>query len=223
MGFQWEDAAASGFRDSLLVIAVGTSFPCIRSPSPTASADNSPLRDETVRWFHDEIYPHEPALRGYVRRNVPSATDADDVVQDIYVRMLHAQKTRSIRSGKALLFAVARNVVTDFFRRRKRVHFEEITETSSLAVLESEAGLTEKLCQLDELALLTAAVNALPPRCRQVILLRKINGMSQRDIAAKLGISENTVESLASKGVRRVTEFMRAHGAIPTEPPHVRK
>lgn len=131
--------------------------------------------------------------------------------------MLRARSTGEVRSVKGLLFAIARNAVRDFLRRTTKVVHIEVTETAILPVLNNDDDVVESICRLQELALLKEAINALPERCREVLLLRKIKGMPQRDIAKLLSISENTVESLAVKGARRCGEYLRARGVGPRE------
>ncbi|HRE82683.1 MAG TPA: sigma-70 family RNA polymerase sigma factor, partial [Opitutaceae bacterium] len=85
-------------------------------------------------------------------------------------------------------------------------------------VLEGGPGAAELASREQELDLLAQAIEALPVRCRQVLKLRKIYGLSHRDIAARLGISERTVNVQIGHGVRRCGEFLRAHGvAVPEE------
>jgi RNA polymerase sigma-70 factor (ECF subfamily) len=178
----------------------------------------SPVRDETLsfddqsRWFAEEVLPHEPPLRSYLRQALPSLADVDDLVQDCFARILRARRVGEVRSTKGLLFAIARHAVRDFFHRRGRAELISITETAECAVLEDEGDVVEWVCRRQELALLTEAIASLPERCREVLLLRKIKGLSQREIAALLGIAEHTVEALAAKGTRRCAEFLQSRG-----------
>jgi RNA polymerase sigma-70 factor (ECF subfamily) len=66
--------------------------------------------------------------------------------------------------------------------------------------------------------MLIAAIQSLPERCRQVFTLRKIYGLSQKEIAQKLSISENTVEVQGAIGIRKCAEYFQRHGDAP--PPH---
>ena len=165
---------------------------------------------EQARWFAEEVQPIELPLRAYLSRSLPSSADVDDVIQDSYIRLLKAKEKGTIRRPKPFLFAIARNVVRDFLQRKTKTDAIPITENTALPVLENDNDLVESVCRRQELALLTEAIKLLPERCREVILLRKIKGLSQREIAELLGIAEHTVESLAVKGVRRCAEYIRA-------------
>lgn len=154
-------------------------------------------------------------MRAYISRSLPSRPDVEDLVQDTYLRLLKAKGKGSIRHTKGLSFAIARNAVRDFLRRKNNANTVPITETAEVFVLPNDQNLVELVCRKEELTLLTAAINSLPKRCREVILLRRIKGLSQREIAELLGIAEHTVESLAAKGVRRCADYVRAHNDPP--------
>jgi RNA polymerase sigma-70 factor (ECF subfamily) len=157
------------------------------------------------------VQPHEAALRAALHRTVPAA-DVDDLVQESFVRIWRANERAPIREGKGFLFAVARNAVRDLLRRRRTSAAIPVTETVRLPVLEEEPGVPDVVSRRQELDLLAEAIRTLPERCREVFLMRKVQGISQKEIAARLGISENTVETLVAKGVRRCGEYLRARG-----------
>jgi len=167
---------------------------------------------ESTRWLTEEVQPFDLPLRAYLSRSLPSQADVDDLVQDTYVRLLKAKGKGSIRHIKGLFFAIARNLVHDFFRQKNDANVVPITESGVIPVfLSNDESLVEGVCRREELALLSDAFNSLPERCREVIMLRKIKGLSQREIAELLGIAEHTVESLAAKGVRRCADYLRAN------------
>lgn len=206
------EAARRKIRSTL---ATGGSLLPPKPTRPLSSPRPDPLNfDEQSRWFADEILPHERPLRSYLRQSLPTLADVDDLVQDCFARMLRARTTGTVRSPKPLLFAIARNAVRDFIHRKGRAELIPITETAALPVLVDDGDVVESVCRRQELALLSEAIHALPERCREVLLLRKIKGMSQREIAELLGIAEHTVEALAAKGTRRCAEFLRLRGVV---------
>ena len=172
----------------------------------------SPPDLEIDRWFAEEVHPHEPALRSYLRSHFPTLRDIDDLVQETYLRVVHARNAGRVAETRPYLFSTARNAAIDLCRRNRIVAFEPIAETNRSFVVEAGVDTAETPYHDQELALLSEAFRALPERCRQVLTLRKLQGLSHRAIAEKLGISENTVSAQITTGVYRVREYFVARG-----------
>lgn len=158
------------------------------------------------------MQPHAASLRAYLAGRFPSLTDVDDLVQESLVRVMRAHETGPVASPRALLFATARNLAVDLIRRQQVIAFEPITEITDSSVFLGGGAIEESVSRKEEFELLTQAIQSLPERCRQVFTLRMAYGMSQREIASRLGITENTVEKQMGKGIRRCTEFFARHG-----------
>jgi RNA polymerase sigma factor (sigma-70 family) len=163
-----------------------------------------------ARWFEEQVQPHEAMMRAWLHSRFPDLGDADDVIQEAYVRVLQAHERGELQYPKAFLFATARNLVLDQLRRQKIARFEPLVETDALSVLDESGDTVETVAANQELALLTEAIQLLPDRCRQIFTLRKIYGLSQKEIAQRLEISEHTVSAQLSIGVHKCTEFFRA-------------
>jgi RNA polymerase sigma factor (sigma-70 family) len=170
---------------------------------------------EITRWFAEEVHPHEPALRSYLRSHFPTLRDVDDLVQETYMRVVHARNAGRVAETRPYLFSTARNAAIDLCRRNRIVAFEPLAETNRPFVVESGADAADTLNHDQELSLLAAAFEALPERCRQVLTLRKLHGLSHRAIAEKLAISENTVSAQITTGVYRVRAYLVARGFSP--------
>ncbi|MDB6092474.1 MAG: polymerase subunit sigma-24 [Verrucomicrobia bacterium] len=155
------------------------------------------------------LLPHEPMLRAWLQSRFPTEMDFDDILQESYLRVLQARDRAEMASPKAFLFAIARNLAVDRLRHRKVTQVESFADTDVLAVLDDGEGIPETLARNQELEFLTAAIQALPDRCRQIFTLRKVYGMSQADIARKLRVSESTVSAQLTIGLHKCTDFMR--------------
>lgn len=172
---------------------------------------NAPKSD-TARWFSEEVQPHESSLRSYLHRVFPSLPDIDDLVQESYARLIRAREAGRVSYAKAFLFTTARNAALDFFRRRQVVRIDGVTDLAALSVIEDRPDAAETVSRQQELALLADAVKTLPERCRQVVTLRLLYAMSHKEIAAELGISDQTVKAQLAKGMRRCAEYLAARG-----------
>lgn len=163
-------------------------------------------------WFARNVLPHEPMLRAWLRSRFPPGLEVSDLVQEAYARLLRARAAgATLQSPKAFLFATARNLALDTLRRRQISGEDSLVPFESLDVLDEADGIPESVDRSEKLELLTSAIQSLPDRCRQVLTLRKIYGLSQREIAARLGISVCTVSAQLTIGVRKCTEYFARH------------
>ena len=180
--------------------------------NPTPTEPNPVVRQSTSRWFLEEVQPHEPMLRAWLQARFPGLTDTDDLVQESYARLIRAREQGRVRNAKNYLFKTALNAALDLVRRRKVVPFEPVGEDDRLSVLEESPHAGEAASRSEELEILREAMHALPTRCRQVFTLRKLYGLSHREIAAQLGIAEKTVEEQVNRAMRRCAAFLRTRG-----------
>jgi RNA polymerase sigma-70 factor (ECF subfamily) len=114
-----------------------------------------------------------------------------------------------MRSPKAFLFATARNLALDHFRQKNMSRVDSLGDLDELFVLESGENVAETVARNQEIELMTQAIQSLPDRCRQVMTLRNVYGLSQKQTAEELGISVRTVEAQVTLGIKRCTEFIR--------------
>lgn len=170
---------------------------------------------DDARWFAAEVQPHDAALRAWLRARFPALGDVDDVVQETYTRVLQIRARDPLRAHavKPLLFTTARNLALDELRRRQIVPMYALPDDSDTAVFVDDApGVGETVSRRQELALLAEAIQALPLRCRQILTLRKIYGLPQKEIARQLGISEHTVEAQVGIGMHRCADYLNRLG-----------
>lgn len=155
---------------------------------------------------------HEPALKSYLRGSFPTVRDVDDVVQESFLRCWRMRAAQPIRSVRALLFRVARHVAIDVLRRRNASPIDAVADLAAVGAAARGQNGFEAAALHDEVALLAEALEALAPRCREIVILRKFQQLSQKEVAARLGISEETVQEQVYRGLRRCEAFLQRRG-----------
>lgn len=164
-------------------------------------------------WFTTEVEPHRPVLRAWLLARFPTLADVDNVVLEALARVMRARAGGSIRSPRALLFTTARNLALDLVRRQQIVCFEPITEEIASFVSDDEADVFASVSKQEELELLTRAIQTLSERCRQVLTLRTAYGLTQKQIADRLNVSESTVEKTMAQAIRGCCAFFASANA----------
>ncbi|HRE07776.1 MAG TPA: RNA polymerase sigma factor [Opitutaceae bacterium] len=181
--------------------------------TPYSVSDNPPVSSLSMaQWFVREVQPHEAALRAYLRVRFPSIKDIDDLIQETFARILRTRTGVPVRSPKALLFTVARNTAIDQLRREQIVRIDGLADLEQLPVYDHAPGAAEALSHEQELRLLEEAVESLPARCQQILILKKIHGLSYAEIGERLGIKSNTISAQLTIGVLRCRRFLEERG-----------
>jgi RNA polymerase sigma-70 factor (ECF subfamily) len=162
---------------------------------------------------------NEVALKRYLRRFIRSREAADDLAQEAFLRAFAAESGRAIETPKAFLFKVAKNLALNELARQSSAAIEPLGDFEGQEVLEdsSQAAVDDVVDSRERIRLLARAIAALPPQCAKVFILRKMQGMSQKEIAVRLNISVRTVENHVAVGLSRCRAYMRAHDGTTEE------
>jgi len=169
-----------------------------------------------------EVYKgNKAALRQYLRRFVARAEDIEDIAQEAFLRAFAAESIKEIQSPKAFLFRVARNVALNERARQSHVSTVPLEDFGETNVLYDNGQVTveDQVEGRERLQLFARAVAELPPQCARVFLMRKVYGLSCKEIALRLEISESTVEKHAALGLLRCSNYLRANGYVPNPQP----
>lgn len=162
-----------------------------------------------------EFETGKTALRRYLGRFFARSQDVEDMLQEVFVRAYAAEARGPILLPRAYLFRVAKHVALNEIARRKNSATESVEDFADPDVIGSgnQPGLEQEVDGRRRLALFANAVAALPSQCRKVLVLKKIEGLSQREIASRLGIAESTVEKHLAKALLLTRDFMAKRDA----------
>ncbi len=144
-------------------------------------------------WFEREILPLEATLMQFLQHNWRNKSDIGDLRQDVYVRVYESALEKLPDSPKSFLFAIARNLLIRRMRREQIVPIEAITEFDALSVPTDAPSPERAAVARDELRRLQAALDRLPPRCREAFIMQQVYGLTRREIADRMGVSDKTV------------------------------
>jgi RNA polymerase sigma-70 factor (ECF subfamily) len=183
--------------------------------SPDSGREEADLRPmgaamtaaELEEWFVREVLPLETMLMRFLRRNWRDRSDIEDLRQEIYVRVCEAAEAETPKSAKAFVFATARNLLTDLIRKENVVPIAAIADPDSMGLETDEPLQDRTLIAKDELRRLQDALDKLPPRHREAVVLGRIEGLSGREIAARMGIAEGTVSQHLKLGMHALTDL----------------
>lgn len=157
-------------------------------------------------WLLQSVLQLEPELRGWLLRHLMQGLEVDDVIQETYAILSGLQDTTHIQQPRAYVYATVRSLLQQHLRRGRVVSFENVAEIERLDLPHDERSPERHAIADQELRMIGASIAALPPRCREVFVMRKVEGLSQREIATRMGISENTVEKHIVKGLRLIMQ-----------------
>jgi RNA polymerase sigma-70 factor (ECF subfamily) len=178
----------------------------------------SHVLDERALWLGQHVLPNEPALRAWLRGRRLGGLEVDDVIQETYTRLMAAESVQHIVDAKSYAFQVAGSVVIDHLRRLKVVFIESVPDLNDLNIVSEEPSPERRAIDRDELHSLARAIAALPAKTREVFMLRRVHGLSQREVAGRMGIAESTVEKHMSRGFLMMLKLYGGGGNAQAHP-----
>jgi RNA polymerase sigma-70 factor (ECF subfamily) len=157
---------------------------------------------------------NERGLKRFISRLLPQAHDVDEIAQETFLRAFAAEASEEVLLPRAYLYRIARNLALNEKARlatHKTDHMEDFPDPDVLGS-DNKPDSAEEVDGKRKMAIFAEAISALPPQCRQVFLLRKVHGLSQKAVAERLDISPSTVEKHVALGLLRCSEYMRQRG-----------
>lgn len=158
----------------------------------------------------DVYEQHLSALKRYVMRIIHTENDVEDVVQEAFIRAYKTEADTDIQLPKSYLFRVAKHVALNQVRQKVNRPTDFLEDSDLSSVLVEESTPEDEVLAKERLDIHCKAVATLPPRRRQVYLMRKVYGMSHRSIADSLGITVSTVEAHLVKAFKECHAHIKA-------------
>lgn len=163
---------------------------------------------ELKLWFCQDILPLEASLTRYIRRNCSDPDLAADLRQDVYAAAIDGARRGFPDNCGAYLHTIARNLLINRAKRSRLVPFEIVASLEAAERADDVLIPERQLEARDDLRRTQQGLDQLPPRCREVVTLRKIEGYSTRETAERLGVGIDTVEKQLTLGMRALVDFL---------------
>jgi RNA polymerase sigma factor (sigma-70 family) len=163
---------------------------------------------EVDAWFVREVLSLEPILMQFLRRNWSNASDIADLRQEVYVLVYEAARRRIPDPAKPFVLTIARNLIINRVRRAQIIPIEAVADLETLGVAVDAPGPDRVAMAREALRRVQDALDHLPPRSREVVVLKQVDGLSRREIAARMGISGDTVKWHLAQGMRALADIL---------------
>lgn len=184
-------------------------MPSGRSPKP---AYGPAYGEERARWLAAHVMPHEPALRAWLGRRAYLGIDVDDIIQETYTILVGKACVRAIRDPRAYTVQTAYSVMVRHLRQTRVTPIDAMGELAALNTATDAPSPEAVTSARQQLRLIQDAIAALPRQTRQAFVLRRVEGLSQQEIARRMRLSESTVEKHVARGLRALSRHFGRTG-----------
>lgn len=164
------------------------------------------------RWFIDRVHAHHLSHRKFARHLLGNEEDAEEVVQEVYARLMALEDWQRIADPHAFAMQMIRNIAIERFRRADVVRIDRAVVLHEMDAVDDRPWPDQIAIDRAELRRVARAMTALPQRCREALHLRRIDGLPPGRVAEKMGIAVSTVEKHLVKGLRLLHEALKSTG-----------
>lgn len=168
--------------------------------------------EERALWLARHVLPHEPALRAWLTRWRLQDLLVDDVVQEAYAVLAARASVDDIRNPRNYLFQTARSIILMHLRRSRVVSIRAVEDMERIGAAAEEPTPEQQVSDREELHRLGEAIAGLPEMGRQALTLRVIDGLSQREVGERMGISENAAQKHIAKSIHLLMDLFGKGG-----------
>lgn len=174
---------------------------------------------ELEAWFAREVLPLEATLVRYLQHNWRNHSDITDLRQEVYVRVCEAALKQTPVQPRQFVFTTARNLLIDRVRRERVIPIEAVEDLDALGIAIDEPGVERAMIARETLRHLQGAIHRLPARCQEAVVLKQVNGLSRREIAVRMGISDKMVTEHLTNGMRALADILLGEPSDPRRTP----
>lgn len=165
-------------------------------------------QEELDEWFSREVLPLERSLTHFVRRNWRVEDDVTDLTHDIYELAYSGARRGLPLTTRQYIFTVARNHLINKAKRARIVSFELVADLETLDGSVDLFDTDRHLIARDSIRHVQAGLDKMTPRVREILWLRKVEGLNVQETAARLGIGKDAVNHQLMMGMKALADHM---------------
>lgn len=170
-----------------------------------------PSNEENEQRLTDVFLKYRRILGNMVGRIV-KPHDIEDIVQETFVRAYENRLKHEINHPKTYLYNTARNLALNHISKKSYSEEQTVGDFELSDVIEGTETLESQMQSKEKFQFFCRAVRDLPAQCRRAFILKRVYGLSQKEIASYMKISERTVEGHIAKGAVRCAQYLKEHG-----------
>jgi RNA polymerase sigma factor (sigma-70 family) len=174
------------------------------------------IDDDRARWLKRNVLPYEAGIRSWLRQRAVYDLDIDDVIQEMYAKLVALDSVEEIRDPRNYAYRTAYSIVASHVRHARIVPIRSTGDLDYFGIATSEATAEEVLDFREQLNGLGAILDTLPAQCRKAFLLRRVDGLSQRETAEHLGVTEKSVEKHMTRALKLLMDTFGRGGRSQT-------
>jgi len=172
------------------------------------SSDTASAVSRADFWFAHEVLPLEATLMQFLQHNWRNQSEIADLRQEIYIRVYESAVKQIPEKPRKFVFTTARNLLVDRARRARVIPIEAAVDFELFEIASDEPGPDRIVLARDELRRMRNALDELQPRWREAIELGRIEGLSRREVAQRMAVTELTAATYLKFGIAALTEVL---------------
>lgn len=188
-------ADASGRRCKIMEYSNAIKVKTAQSGEISDPVDKRSFLEGVYTKYHND-------LKLYLVKKLGNNEDAEDVLQEVFVRLLNYTQLNSIKSAKGFLFVTARNLVRDRYRQKITRSATKHCSVDQVVLVSKDSGAEMALCSKQRWETIKKAISELQPNWRRALILHRFYGKKYTEIADDLGVTERSVQNYIKNSIK---------------------
>ena len=182
-------------------------------PERPSSLSSMPVLRPIDSWFLTHVLPHEAQFLSAARRLLRNSDEAQDLVQEVFMRLFVMEGWAAIASPRAYVLRMVRNLAIERIRRSRIIDFQRLADSEALNFADEAPDPFRAAYASDQVQRILAVLDKMPPKYRSVLIERRLDDRPISELARQSGTSASTLEKRLARAIYLLNAGLRAYGA----------